>query len=326
MLPIIQKRGIFYAISGTLFVAAVLLWIAWGLKLGIDFTGGSLMEVTYSASRPAIADVRAALDPLKVENLNIQTAGDTGYLLRFKEVSEETHQKILTALRDELAPKTAPAATKPAAAASEKGATVAQDTTNTVTEKRFSTIGPSIGQELRTRAIYSLILVVLGIIIYIAWSFRKVSYPIESWKYGVAANVALLHDLMITVGIFVVLGRYFNVEVNTPFVAAMLTILGYSVNDTIVVFDRIRENLHRYEGAFEDIVNKSVNETMVRSINTSSTVMLVLFAIFFFGGDTIRDFTIALLFGVFFGTYSSIFIASALLVDWHKFMTRLQGE
>ncbi len=316
MLQIIKNRGYFYAVSGVLFFASVLLWIMWGLKTGIDFTGGSLLEVEYSGSRPSVADMRAAIDPLKIEGVNIQTAGEQGYLMRFKEINEETHQKIVAALQ---------AAAGSSVAVTPEGEGTGTAIATTMTEKRFTTIGPSIGAELRTKSVYATILVCIGIILYIAWSFRKVSYPIEAWKYGVAAIIALLHDVMITIGIFVILGRYLGIEVNTPFIAALLTILGYSINDTIVVFDRIRENLHRYEGEFIEIVNKSVNETVRRSIFTSSTVMLVLLATFFFGGTTIRDFTVALIFGVFFGTYSSIFIASAFLVDWHRFASRVKG-
>lgn len=317
MLQIIKNRGYFYTVSIILFVVSVLLWIMWGLKTGIDFTGGSLMEVEYSGVRPSVADIREALDPLHLEGVNIQTAGETGYLMRFKEVNEEAHQKILQSLT-ELSEKSV------AVEAQGQGTAVA--TASSVTEKRFTTIGPAIGAELRTKSVYATFLVCVGIVLYIAWSFRKVSYPISSWKYGVAAIAALLHDVVVTIGIFVILGRYLGIEVNTPFIAALLTILGYSVNDTIVVFDRIRENLHRYEGDFDEIVNKSVNETLRRSVATSMTVLLVLLATFFFGGATIRDFTIALICGVVFGAYSSIFIASALLVDWHRIASRVKGE
>ena len=169
------------------------------------------------------------------------------------------------------------------------------------------------------KKIYILILLILVIIIiYIALAFKKVSKPIASWKYGIAAIVALFHDVLITLGVFAILGRFLGVEVNTPFVAAILTVLGYSVNDTIVVFDRIRENLPRSEEDFEGTVNTSINQTLTRSINTSLTTLLVLLSILFWGGNTIRDFVLALSIGVFIGTYSSIFVASPLLVIWEK--------
>ena len=163
-------------------------------------------------------------------------------------------------------------------------------------------------------------IVLVGMIAYIAWAFRKVSKPVASWKYGLFAVIALFHDIIITIGVFIILGKFYGLEVNAPFVAALLTILGYSVNDTIVVFDRIRENLIRHIGEdFEGIVEKSINEVITRSINTSFTVLLSLFALLLLGGASIRDFTLALIIGITFGTYSSIFLASPLLVAWEKF-------
>jgi preprotein translocase subunit SecF len=166
-------------------------------------------------------------------------------------------------------------------------------------------------------------LVLIAIIIYIAFAFRKVYWPVESWKYGIVAVLTLFHDVLIVLGIFIILGKYFNVEINMSFVAALLTILGYSVNDTIVVFDRIRENVAKLRDNFANIVNISVNETIVRSINTSITTLLVLssifFTIYYFGGGiNIKYFILTLISGVIVGTYSSIFLASPLLVYWHE--------
>ncbi len=177
-----------------------------------------------------------------------------------------------------------------------------------------------ISSELKRKAFGAVAMAVLGVALYIAWAFRKVSFPVESWKYGVAAVMALVHDVVITVGVFAFLGKFKGVEVNIPFIAALLTILGYSVNDTIVVFDRIRENLLK-AGAkddFEETVNQSIRETLARSINTSLTVLVVLVSIILFGGESIRDFALALFVGIFFGTYSSIFIASAFIVELWK--------
>ncbi len=189
----------------------------------------------------------------------------------------------------------------------------------TFEEIRFEAIGPTIGKELRQKTYWALVLIITAIVVYIAWAFRKVSKPVTSWKYGTVTIVALLHDIIIPVGIFSLLGRLYNIEVNAPFVAALLTILGYSVNDTIVVFDRIRENLLKhYDGDFDEIVESSIRQTLVRSFNTSITTLLSLIAIFFFGGESIRDFVLALIIGVVSGTYSSIFIASPLLVTWRR--------
>ena len=185
---------------------------------------------------------------------------------------------------------------------------------------RLDYIGPSISSELKSKAIWALMVAVIGIALYVAYAFRKVSRPVESWKYGVGAVVALVHDVLITVGIFAILGHFLNIEVDSSFIAALLTILGFSVHDTIVVYDRTRENLLRSGSGekFDETVNRSLNETMARSINTSLTVIITLLAIFLLGGASIKNFTLALLIGITFGTYSSIFVASALIVDWWK--------
>jgi preprotein translocase subunit SecF len=319
---IIKHRKFFLTFSITLTVIAILLWIMWGLNLGIDFTGGSLLEIEYSQERPAVSELNQTLADLNLRGLKIQSIGDKGYVLRFQEIGEEVHQKVMAKLNS---PSQAEAEVKidntnndvkiDTEAVKIETSPASQDQ---VVEKRFDSIGPAIGAELKTKAFYAIILVVIAIVIYIAVAFRKVSYPVSSWKYGVAAILALVHDIFVTIGIFVILGKYFGFEVNTPFVAALLTILGYSVNDTIVVFDRVRENLHKYEGEFEEIVEKSIWETMARSINTIVTVELALLALLIFGGGVINDFVLPLLVGIFFGAYSSIFIASQILVAWQK--------
>jgi len=194
--------------------------------------------------------------------------------------------------------------------------------TKNIEELRFDSVGPSIGQELTRKSFNAMFFVLLSIILYIAWSFRHVSKPVESWKYGASATIALVHDAVIVLGIFAVLGKFYDIEINTPFVAAILTVMGFSVHDTIVVFDRIRENLPKSEEDFEGTVNVSLNQTLARSIITSGTVLLVLLSIYFFGGSSIKDFALALLVGIFFGTYSSIFLASPLLVIWEKLKNR----
>lgn len=191
-------------------------------------------------------------------------------------------------------------------------------------EIRTEFTGSSVSDQIKKNALTAVILANIGIGLFIAWAFRKVSRPVPSWQYGIGAVVALVHDVLITVGVFAFLGKFHNVEVGVPFIAALLTILGFSVHDTIVVYDRIRENLLKSgsKERFEDVVNKSLNETMMRSINTSMTVIIVLLAIVLFGGESIRYFSVALLVGIFFGTYSSIFVASALLVTSYKFKLR----
>ncbi|MDD5291476.1 MAG: protein translocase subunit SecF [Patescibacteria group bacterium] len=295
MYKIIQKRKIWLSISGTLVAMAIISLFVWGLRFGIDFTGGSLLEVKFSNNQPAVTEIQETLKDTGLSSLTVQPMEGGIFILRFQENSEETHQALLSKLNE---------------FAAGKG--------DTVEELRFDSIGPSVGKELKSKSFNAIIIVLIIIIAYIAFAFRKISKPVASWKYGLAAIIALAHDVLITLGVFAVLGHYYGTEINTPFVAALLTLLGYSINDTIVVFDRIRENLPRSEEDFEGTVNTSVNQTMARSVNTSLTVLLVLFAILFWGGSTIHDFVLALSIGVFVGTYSSIFVASPVLVVWEK--------
>lgn len=294
---IIQKRNIWLGISGVLFVVFLTALIVWGLKLGIDFTGGSLLEVKFTGSRPTVSQVESGLAELKLNSLIVQPVGEQDMLLRFQETTEETHQAILSKLTD-LAKQ-------------------AQQN-NSIEEQRFESVGPSIGAELKAKSLWAIFFALLAMLAYITYAFRKVSKPIASWKYGSAAIIAMFHDAIITVGIFAVLGKFFNVEINTAFVAAILTVIGYSVHDSIVVFDRVRENLPKSDLDFAGTVNTSLNQTLIRSLNTSLTSLLVLIAIILFGGASIRTFVLALAVGIFTGTYSSIFVASPILVVWEK--------
>lgn len=295
MVNIIGHRKLWLVIAGTLVIASIAATAIWGLKFGIDFTGGSLMELTFQ-NRPAAADLASDLAGFGAENVSIQPVGESGVLLRFKSVDENRHQEILKHLGEKF---------------------------GEVEEKRFESIGPTIGKELRTKAIYSMVIVLACIILYIAWAFRKVSKPMASWKYGVIAVLVLLHDVGIPIGLFAVLGKFMGVEVDSAFVAAILTILGYSVNDTIIVFDRVRENLIHAGGDYENfdkIVNESVNQTFARSINTTLTTLFALVAVFFWGGESVKYFALALIVGIGLGAYSSIFIASPALVFWQELM------
>lgn len=297
---IIGKKYIFLTISAVLILGSVVALSLWGLKRGIDFTGGSLLEVEFSAPPPAPSDISAALAPLPIGTVIAQPTGTHGMLIRFQEISEEQHQHVLLLLQSSAAAGTS------------------------VEEKRFDAIGPTIGKELEQRSLLAILLAIAAIVLYISWAFRKVSRPVASWKYGVATIVALVHDVILPSGAFAILGHFFGVEIDALFITALLTILGFSVHDTIVVFDRIRENLRKLKHAepFATTVNRSMNETITRSINTSFTVLLVLVAILFFGGVTTKYFALALVIGIIFGTYSSIFIASPLLVIWHEFNSK----
>ena len=302
MIRIIQNRKINYTISAILAIVSIVSLVMWGLKLGLDFTGGSLTEINFSNSRPANNEISSQLADLNLGDLKVQTADVKGIIMRFKAVDEETHQKIIKELKDK---------------------NQGQD----VKELRFESVGPVIGEELKSKAWLAIILASLAIILYIAYAFRKVSKPVVSWKYGIAAIVALLHDILIVTGLFSLLGHFLGIEVDSLFITALLTVLGFSVHDTIVVFDRTRENLSKhYSGSFEDVVNDSVNQTISRSINTSVTTLLALLALYFFGGDSTRYFVLALIAGIVVGTYSSIFVASPIVVDWNRFDKRLKGK
>ena len=291
---IIGHKYIFLSFSGILVLASFIAFAAWGLKLGIDFTGGSLLEASFTEARPASEAIRDQVGGLGIGNVVVEAAGDRGVLLRFRSVDEQTHQEVVRAL----------------------GAL------GTVREKQFTTIGPTIGTELKNRALLALGLALALIVLYLTWAFRHVSRPLSSWKYGlIAVAVGLFHDIIIPTGAFALLGRFAGAEADALFVTALLTILGFSVHDTIVVFDRTRENLRNLKKPepFDVTVNRSVNETLARSVFTSFTVLLVLAAIFFLGGASTKYFAITLIIGVLFGTYSSIFVASPLLVMWHAF-------
>lgn len=294
-LAIIEKRRIWLTASSILIAVSVIVLLLWPLRFGIDFTGGSLLEVAYSTQRPSTETLSAAVKASGIGDAEIKPSGEKGAIMRFKTIDEDTHQTLLKELK-----KTDPA----------------------LVERAFDSIGPVIGAELKQKSILAIVLALAMILLYITFVFRKVSYPVASWKYGICAIVALFHDLLFVPGVFAVLGHFGGIEINSSFIPAFLTVLGFSVHDTIVVFDRIRENLTKFRGSFEEIVNKSVNETIVRSINTSMTVMLVMLSIFLFGGESIKMMSLALLLGVGIGTYSSIFVASPLLVVWHWFSSR----
>jgi len=302
MLQVTKHRKIYYTISGILVGLSFLSILLWGLNLGIDFKGGSLLFGEFKTERLSNNEINNALSKLNIGDLIIQPSKEKAVFIRLEEVDEDTHQAILKNLNE-------------AAAEKSEG--------DGFIQKSYESIGPSISSELSKKAVYAIIFVLIAIVVFVAFAFRKVSYPLASWKYGVATLVALFHDIMIPIGIFAFLGNFYNIEISSAFIAAILTVLGYSVNDTIVVFDRVRENLMRHIGKdFEETVNISVNQTFIRSLNTSLTVILVLAAIFMFGGESIKYFSLALLIGVAAGTYSSIFIGSNLLVTMEKMLKK----
>ncbi|MEI7480675.1 MAG: protein translocase subunit SecF [bacterium] len=301
---IVKNRKIFYTLSLVLVIASIVAVSVWGLVLGIDFKGGSIMEFTYANGRPDISEVKANLDRVNtdqsIQGYLLRSYGTDGYSLKTPAMSSSTSLAVQSVL-----------------SIGDKKAEL----------KKLNSIGPVVGAEAAKKSIISIILVLLAIILFISFAFRKVSEPVSSWKYGLFAIVALLHDVFIPVGAFAVLGHFLGYEVDTLFVTAMLVVLGFSVHDTIVVYDRVRENLklnrlNKVSKHFVEIVGDSIKQTIVRSINTSLAVLLSVVALYFFGPESTKNFSLVLIIGIFFGTYSSIFIASNLLVTADKISTK----
>ncbi len=311
---IIKRKKLFLGFSAILVILSIVSIGTFGLNLGIDFKGGAITEISYIQLKdgtvqelPNTEELKSNLEKLNLGAFTLQeTSGDPsqeelgGIILRTRDLTEPERQAVFSVL--------------------------SQNNTQKIEEKRYNSIGPAIGKELRGKAVWAILIVVLAIILFVAFAFRKVSEVadqenrVSSWKYGLAAIVALIHDIIIPAGIYAYLGSLFvDYEVNTIFIMAVLAILGFSVNDTIVVFDRVRENLKdsRHED-FDEIVGKSLSQTIVRSVNTSLTTLVVLMTLYFLGGDSTKQFALILSMGVIFGTYSSIFLASPLLTLFRK--------
>lgn len=347
MFNIIQKRKIWFVLSGAMVLISIVSLMVWGLQPGIDFTGGSMLEIRFVDRVLSNDEVKTALADLNLPYLSVQPTANNGVIIKTKNLTETEHQEILKKLIGVFDPQAAVDAETMFVDPKQLGIegagtenlqiTAVGDSADTLKkqqglpnlnsaivgkyleELRFDSVGPTIGKELRQKSIVAIIIVNIAIILYIAYVFRKVSYPVESWKYGVSAVIALIHDIVIVTGIFSILGHFLGYQVDSLFVTALLTILGFSVHDTIVTFDRTRENLrHHQDKTFEDVVNLSVNQTIVRSINTTMTALISLIAIFLFGGESTRLFALALICGFVVGTYSSIFLASPLLLLWYK--------
>jgi len=290
---VITNRKLFYSISGILIVASAVSLFVWGLKPGIDFTGGTLIEVSYPAGRPAqdaVAASLAAIDPAA----SVRPSGSADYIVRMKAIGTPEKVAVMNAL--------------------------SLNGSASTTEKNFASVGPVLVAEALRKALVSIFLVLICIVLFITFAFRKVSEPVSSWKYGLTAVIALAHDVIIPTGVFSILGHYLGYEVDTLFVTALLVVLGFSVHDTIVVFDRVRENLKHASDKkpFAEVVGESVSQTFTRSINTSLTTLIALIVLYIFGGSTTEHFSLALIIGIAAGTYSSIFIGSPLLVTIEK--------
>ncbi len=287
-MDIVGKRYWYFAFSLLILVPGTIALLLGWLRLSIDFTGGTLWELQFQQPVPP-GQVREVFVQQGYGDTLVQTSEDDVALVRIKEIKEGSPEKaqLAEALTSAFGP---------------------------FTELRMETVGPTVGEEVRVRSLGAIALVSLAILAYLAWNFRKVKNP---WAYGACAVIALLHDALLVLGIFALLGQLFGIEVDALFVTALLTVIGFSVHDTIVVFDRIRENqLRRLQGSFAEVVNYSLVQTLARSVNTSLTTFFPLLALYLFGGETIKTFILAMIIGIVSGSFSSIFNASMLLVVW----------
>lgn len=292
---IVNYKKIFFALSAGIVAFSIGAIAMFGLQFGLDFTGGSLVEFIYSAQRPSQETVSQSLSAADINGFSLREAGENGFALRAGNLTDAQRSSLTNVL-------------------SINGAYPMEIT-------RANEIGPTIGTELRNKSYIALGAVLLTILLFIAFAFRKVSEPVSSWVYGTIALVTLVFDVIVPVGFFSVLGYFHGAQIDTLFVTAILTILGFSIHDTIVVFDRVRENLrtnqekNRHE-EFASVAGRSLNQTFVRSVNTSFTTLLSLLALYFVGPESTKDFALVLLVGIAAGTYSSIALATPLLVWW----------
>jgi len=301
-IPFVKYRKICFIFSGILIVGSLVCLIIFGLKLGIDFTGGSILELEFKTVRPANQEIGESLKEFNLGEISIQPADEKGLILRMKDISEDVHQQIIQKLK----------------------------ANGELEEKRFESIGPVIGQELKEKAKLLITISLLSIVFYIAIAFRKVQKPLSSWQYGIASLFILSHDILIPLGVFALLGKFYQVQLTIPIICALLTVVGYAINNVVVVYDRLRENLLRgvfrdFVLGFEEAANKAINQTLTRQLNTSLTTLFPLIAIFFLGGETLKYFALTLILGIIAGTYSSIFLAAPILVSWLKWRGQKKG-
>jgi len=292
MYRIIKNSWIWFTISGVLIILSIIALATFGLRVGIDFKGGTNIEF-ISASNNRVDIAKKVLDAEGYSGYQIKASGTNSAIIQIKTLTTDEHNKLVDDMKVRM---------------------------SDYTETSYDTVGPTIGHDLTIKSIWAVILASVGIIIFVAFAFRKVPSPLSSWKFGVCAVVALIHDILITTGFVAIVGHFYIwMQVNALFITALLTIMGFSVHDTIVVYDRLRENF--IKNPKEDIslsAEESINQTVVRSINTSMTTIIVLLALLIFGSGSIREFVLTLTFGILIGTYSSIFNATPLLVWWHK--------
>lgn len=296
---IVTHRSLFFWITGAILAAAVGAILVFGLPLGIDFTGGSLMQVEYPNGRPVLADIQKKAATVPVGAVSVRSFGESAISIRTRSMTPAEHEDMLSTI-------------------SSLGAT---------TELAYTSVGPALGSQFTNKALWALGAVILVIVLYIAFAFRKVSRPVPSWGYGLTVVAMLAIDLIVPAGFYAAYARFTGAEVDSLFVVALLALLGYCVNDVIVIFDRIREHLGRNEKtglreSFEETIGKSINETMTRSINTALTVALALLVLIFLGAPATRNFALVMLVGIIAGTFSSICRSAPLLIPIAKWFVK----
>lgn len=295
MFNFIKQRKIWYIISIALAAISIVALFVFGLRVGIDYRGGALLNI--SSSNPSFkSNIESALKTRRFDTFQINPGETSSYTIKIGDISNQDKNLLI----DEI-----------------------KKTTPDVKEISFDSIGPVVGKDLTNKSIMAVILASIAIILFVAYSFRRIPKPLSSWKFGALAVLALLHDLLITTGFVAILSHFFIwMEIDMLFITALLTIMGFSVHDTIVIYDRLRENfIKNHHKSIEAVAEESVNQTLARSINTSLTTIIVLLALLLLGGAPIRHFILILIFGIFIGTYSSIFVAAPLVVSWHKNIT-----
>jgi len=294
---LIKYSKIYFIASGILIIASIVSVLVFGINWGIEFVGGSILKITYIEQQSDTQELSKNLSDLGLDNFSIRLSGERGVVVKMPEVSQEIKDRVSAILYS-----------------SDK---IEKESIS------YESVSPVVGGESKTKSVRAVMLSVIAIVLYVAFAFRKISRPVKSWQYGIATVIALMHDVLIPVGIFAALGHFWGVEFSIPILTALLTILGYSVNDTVVVFDRIRENLIKSPGeAFNDVIDDSLNQTLVRSLSTGFATLIVLSAIFFFGDQSLTYFSFALIIGIAFGSYSSIFLASTLIAQIYNFQRR----
>ena len=288
---IIKHRSLFFWITGVILAASLGAIAAYGLPLGLDFTGGSLMQVSYQDGRPSLSAIQEQIAPVSLGAVSVRAVGEDAIAIRSRALTPVEHESVLSAL---------------------SGAANA-------TELSYTSVGPALGSQFTSKALWAIFAVIIVIVLYIAFAFRKVSRPVPGWGYGITVVAMLAIDIIVPTGFFAAFAHFTGAEVDSLFIVALLSLLGYCVNDIIVIFDRIREHLAKNERmnnkeSFEDTIGKSIDETMTRSINTALTVVLALLALIYFGADTTRNFALVMLVGVVAGTFSSICRSAPLLI------------